>query len=1118
MFQFRSIRSKIIAAFAVPVVVLVAVASLEVISSTSQVNNVDHQAALATASVGPGGVVQALQNEREDAVLSVLAAAKQLPVWLQDITPATAGFASGPAGAELLTDQSLAQFEKSVHNFGGQVATDYQNAITTINDYLAPARRLWLHLANRSVADPARLEANVYQDYTSIVAVLISASSQVPFQVTDPTLRTGVEALDASLSKTESDWRVLQDLLATAWIPPGPAFSRAADQATLDLGAEQALSQRLFDLATGDYASAVNILSSSTVGQSLQTEGVALVQQGSAPLLPAILSAFNEPAPQYSGSSSQSSASATSLVTIGDNGIAAVISKRAKQLHNNAVLQAEGFGAVALVAVLLGLFLVVLVSRSISRPLVQLARKAERLASEELPAAVQAVLEGSDAAKAPPVEVTGHDEVAEVARALDAVSTTALELASSQAALRRNLAGAFLNLGRRNQNLVTRQLEYISEIELKEADPASLEELFRLDHLATRMRRNAESLLILAGSDPARPWSAPVAAMDVVRAASAEVEDYQRLRLHHFDHALVAGSVTTDLVHILAELIENSLQFSPPESPVDIYGHRLEEGYVIAIVDSGIGMSPDDLQLANARLQGQLLSDAVPGRYLGHFVAGRLASALGIAVALQRSQSGGLVARVKIPASAIEEPVADLSAQAHRQLAPLADEAQVDEAPIDVATAHETPLRQAPTDAVAADEAPVSETPAGPAQPKPVLRLTGTNGTGLYAPDMKPVDEAVTSAPTRPVTSAPTRQRAVERSEARDKAPNEERNDAKETAPVGGTTREEAADEPKGNNEPKGAKDALGVEVFGTRPPLVSRFGIAPKVPLQSAAPAESQTGRTDNRSNLSTGPGTEVGPEAEEQATAAALGATPGYKRAHEVKPRSWSDLAYADEEIDKAATATAGANARGAEPDLGPVAAQPEVPGDSEQKPRAWSEAWAISWDPPLAEPAENETSGPAPLVTTTSLSATGHSTAPGPANLVPDLGMPERSVRASFETSGRFTNPPPRTDVSAPTSGLAGVGTPAQDAARSGTAPLGPAAQAASTAAALRKLTRRVPGASLAQQDDSLRRTTPATTAANARGLAGALSQYLSATVGENRPAKEQNENRPARHQED
>ena len=336
--------------------------------------------------------------------------------------------------------------------------------------------------------------------------------------------------------------------------------------------------------------------------------------------------------------------------------------------------EAVALAALGLAGALLGLLLVIRVSRAVSRPLADLANQAEQLATVSLPATVHAILEadatGGELPELPKVRAGNIEEVAGVATALDSLNKTAVELAAGQAALRRNLSDAFVNLGRRNQNLVTRQLEYITEIELKEADPTSLEELFRLDHLATRMRRNAESLLILAGSGPARQWSASVPVMDVARAASAEVEDYKRLRLHHFDPAMVTGIVTTDLVHILAELIENALSFSPPAAPVDVYGRFLEGGYVIVIVDSGIGMSSDDLATANQRLEGLGADGEVPGRYLGHFVAGRLAARHGIAISLQPSHSGGLVARVKVPAPLLEEAVADLSAGAEVKSAP----------------------------------------------------------------------------------------------------------------------------------------------------------------------------------------------------------------------------------------------------------------------------------------------------------------------------------------------------------------------------------------------------------------------------------------------------------------
>ena len=392
-----------------------------------------------------------------------------------------------------------------------------------------------------------------------------------------------------------------------------------------------------------------------------------------------------------------------------------------KSPHSGVATEAIAFAALGLVGAMIGLVLVIRVSRSVSSSLVDLAQQAEKLATETLPDTVQAILEagatGDDLPEVPQVQVDSVDEVAAVASALETLKVTALDLAIGQAALRRNLADAFVNLGRRNQNLVTRQLEYITEIELKEADPTSLEELFRLDHLATRMRRNAESLLILAGSGPARQWSASVPVMDVARAASAEVEDYKRLRLHHFDHALVTGAVTTDLVHILAELIENALSFSPPGSPVDVYGRTLEGGYVIVVVDSGIGMSAEDLETANRRLEGQGTNGEVPGRYLGHFVAGRLAARNGIAISLQSSHSGGLVSRVKVPSSVVEEPAPDLSAPADVASAQLsAAEAVPPEVPL-----AEVPLAEVPSAELPSAEVAPAQLPAAGAVPSAAI-------------------------------------------------------------------------------------------------------------------------------------------------------------------------------------------------------------------------------------------------------------------------------------------------------------------------------------------------------------------------------------------------------------
>jgi len=327
--------------------------------------------------------------------------------------------------------------------------------------------------------------------------------------------------------------------------------------------------------------------------------------------------------------------------------------------------QALIFVVIAVLGALLGVAGASRAGRSQGAPsLAELTAKAEQFAATDVPTAVEVTLASPPGCgvELPTLTTGTSEQLVGLARSMDALASTAVQLAAKQAGLRANLAEAFVNLGRRNQNLVTRQLEYISELEQNEADPNALDELFRLDHLATRMRRNAESLLVLAGASPARQWDTPVAAMDIARAASAEVEDYKRLRLHHFDAALVSGSTTTDLVHILAELVENALTFSPPGSPVDIYGRILEGGYVIVIVDSGIGMPPEDLETANRRLRGEGAEGEVPGRYLGHFVAGSLAARHSVAISLQPSQSGGLVARVKIPANLVQEPAADMPA------------------------------------------------------------------------------------------------------------------------------------------------------------------------------------------------------------------------------------------------------------------------------------------------------------------------------------------------------------------------------------------------------------------------------------------------------------------------
>jgi signal transduction histidine kinase len=338
----------------------------------------------------------------------------------------------------------------------------------------------------------------------------------------------------------------------------------------------------------------------------------------------------------------------------------------AKAIEDDAIARQQLFVVVAAGALILAALVTWAASRSITRPLRSLQVQADEMATTTLPAAVRQILDtplGDDVVipELPPIEVRSKDEVREVATALNAVQTSALDLAVEQAVLRRNISDSYINLGRRNQNLLSRQLDFITDLERNEADPDALEGLFKLDHLATRMRRNAESLLVLAGVEAPRQWSAPVKVSDVVRAALGEVEDYKRVIVRHLEPAALTGAVASDIAHVLAELIENGLSFSPPDQSVEVKGRLTTAGYTIAINDNGLGMSADELERANRRLAGTESFTVAPSRYLGHYVAGHLASRLGVRVELQASPAGGITARVDVPMVLVANDETDAS-------------------------------------------------------------------------------------------------------------------------------------------------------------------------------------------------------------------------------------------------------------------------------------------------------------------------------------------------------------------------------------------------------------------------------------------------------------------------
>ncbi|HEV2784481.1 MAG TPA: nitrate- and nitrite sensing domain-containing protein [Actinophytocola sp.] len=317
--------------------------------------------------------------------------------------------------------------------------------------------------------------------------------------------------------------------------------------------------------------------------------------------------------------------------------------------------------AYVLAALLLAVLLMLIVSRSLLKPLRVLRRDALDVANRRLPATVQRILADPDpvaAAKTAidPVPVFTREETGQLARSFDAVHDQAVKMATEQALLRDNINSIFVNLSRRSQALVERQLALIDRLEQDEQDPDQLASLFELDHLATRMRRNSESLLVLSGSGLSRQLSRPVPASEVVGAAVSEVEHYARIEVVSAPEVTVQGRAVSDLVHLIAELLDNATFFSEPDKKVVVrMAVTRKKELAIQITDSGVGMSEEEIEAANQRLADPPDLDVAVTRRMGLYVVARLAKRHNIIVRLRDNEDieGGLIARINVPADLI---------------------------------------------------------------------------------------------------------------------------------------------------------------------------------------------------------------------------------------------------------------------------------------------------------------------------------------------------------------------------------------------------------------------------------------------------------------------------------
>ncbi|MFC9125439.1 nitrate- and nitrite sensing domain-containing protein [Streptomyces sp. NPDC057099] len=327
------------------------------------------------------------------------------------------------------------------------------------------------------------------------------------------------------------------------------------------------------------------------------------------------------------------------------------VAKRADPFTRGVLTPAGAAVLLGLAAVAASLVISVRIGRGLVVELVGLRNGALEIARRKLPEAMRRLRAGEEIdvrAEAPPGP-PAEDEAGQVAEALGTVHRAALRAAVERAELASGISGVFVNLARRSQILVHRQLSLLDSMERRSDDPNELSDLFRLDHLTTRMRRHAESLIILSGAAPGRAWRMPVVLTNVVRAAVSEVEDYARVEVRPLPEAAVIGTAVADLTHLLAEIIENAAQFSPPHTRVRVTGEPVGNGYAVEIEDRGLGMGQETLAEANRRIAQSEALDLFDSDRLGLFVVSRLAARHDVKVHLKTSPYGGTTAVVLLP-------------------------------------------------------------------------------------------------------------------------------------------------------------------------------------------------------------------------------------------------------------------------------------------------------------------------------------------------------------------------------------------------------------------------------------------------------------------------------------
>ena len=499
--------------------------------------------------------------------------------------------------------------------------------------------------ALRSLATTSNAPASaIVSRYTDLINLVTQLDDQL-LRGVNTTVTNGLTTALSGLAVARNEASLQQALILVATTSGGPARS-ALD----DLNASNArLTSGLADFrAALDIAQRVQyaglIAGASNANRSALL-GVLAAQDGSKPVDPSVVGDFNKVYTTFLGDIDGTETAVRDALTAQTSDSKAAATSQAVI---NTVL--------VILALLIGAIVVILIARALLASLRVLRLSALDVARRRLPEAVHRMRSGATLdVDVQPVPITTTEEIGEVARAFDAVHREAVRLAAEQADLEASVNRMFINLSRRSKSLVDKQLQLIEDLERDEQSPEQLSTLFRLDHLATRMRRNSDNLLVLAGSELPAWSSQPSPVVDTMRAAISEIESYQRIVVNQVPQAMLAGRGANDLQHLFAELLDNATSFSPPDSQVIMSAAFAPGGQlVVSVADRGVGMTDRDLIHANAELRQITPAGADTGRRMGLQVVGRLAARHGVAVELAPGHEG-LTAYVTIPPDLVVE-------------------------------------------------------------------------------------------------------------------------------------------------------------------------------------------------------------------------------------------------------------------------------------------------------------------------------------------------------------------------------------------------------------------------------------------------------------------------------